>query len=134
MSEIPPIPPIETTSKQRHGCLTAYLIFMIIANSAAALSYVFNSEAIRQALPDMPGWAIPVLTVGCLFNLACAVALFRWKKWGFWGFVGSAIVVLALNLLIGLGIGTSLGGLLGIAILYGVLQIGDSKNGWTQLE
>jgi hypothetical protein len=33
--------------KQRHGCLTAYLVFMIIANSATSLIYLTGSESIR---------------------------------------------------------------------------------------
>ena len=38
------------TLKLRHGCLTAYLVFMIIANSATALVYLVGSEDIRQGI------------------------------------------------------------------------------------
>ena len=33
--------------KSRHGCLTALLVVMIIANSASALMYLLGSEAMR---------------------------------------------------------------------------------------
>ena len=120
--------------KQRHGCLTAYLVFMIIANSATSLIYLVGSEGIRKNAPNMPEWVFPVLIVGGIFNLVCAIALFRWKKWGFWGFVCSAAVVFFVNLAIGLNPVAAVGGLLGVAILYGVLHIGKERKGWTQLE
>ena len=69
-----------------------------------------------------------------MINLICAVALFRWKRWGLWGFVGSAVIVFFLNLAMGLGLGSALEGLLGIAILFGVLHIGKERKGWSQLE
>ena len=120
--------------KQRHGCLTAYLVFIIIANSASAFMYIVGREAIRQNLPDMPDWAFPVLIAFGVLNLVCAIALFKWKKWGFWGFTFSACIVLVVNLAIGLSPAQAFGGLIGVAILYGVLQIGRTNKGWPQLE
>ena len=120
--------------KQRHGCLTAYLVFMIVANSASTLVYLVGSEAIRRNTPNMPAWAFPVLIVLGIFNLVCAIALFRWKKWGFWGFVASAVIAFAVNLSIGIAPGFALVGLLGLAILYGVLHIGKERKGWSQLD
>jgi len=114
--------------------LTAWLVFMLIANAAAAVANLAMSDVIRQRSPDMPGWAIPVLVVMTVFNLACTVALLRWKKWGFWGVCASSLVGVAVNLSSGLGIGSSLLGLLGVALLYGVLQIGTENKGWPQLE
>jgi hypothetical protein len=72
-------------AKKRHGCLTAWLVLMIVANSASALWYVLRSETIRRSLPNAPGWALPVLIVVSLFNVVCAGTLLQWKKWGFRG-------------------------------------------------
>jgi len=121
-------------AKSRHGCLTAWLVVMIVANSLAALIYLLVSEAIRRELPDVPEWAFPVLIVLSLFNLVCAIELFRWKRWGFWGFCVSSAVALVVNLWVGFGIVTALSGLLGMVLLYGVLQIGKENKGWSQLE
>lgn len=123
-----------TSPKQRHGCLTAYLVLMLLANSGTALVYLVASESVRQGVPNMPDWAFPVLIAGSLLNFACAIALFKWKRWGFWGFVVTAAIAFGINLSIGLGIGSALGGLVGVAILYGVLQLGKEKSGWSQLE
>ena len=123
-----------TEGKQRHGCLTAWLVLMIVTNSGTALTYLLAGDAIRRSLPNAPGWAFPVLIVFALFNLVCSIALFQWKKWGFWGFCGSSVVALLVNISIGLGIGPSLGGLVGVLLLYGVLNIGKENKGWPQLE
>jgi hypothetical protein len=103
---------------------------MIIANSAVSLLYLFAS----RSLPHMPSWSLPLLAAGGLFNVICAVALFRWKRWGFWGFVGSAIFAAVIYILIGLNPASVVRGLLGIGILYGILQIGKNNKGWAQLE
>ena len=120
--------------KQRHGCLIAFLIVMIVLNSITALAYLVGSQAIQQALPGIPAWALIVLGVVAVFNLVCAIALFNWKKWGFWGFIISSIVTLVINLNIDLGVAQSLSGLIGVAVLYGVLQIGKENKGWPQLD
>jgi hypothetical protein len=120
--------------KNRHGCLTAFLIFIIIVNSLTALIYLIGGNAVIQALPNIPSWALIVMGILAVFNLVCAIALFKWKKWGFWGFFFSSIIALFLNISIGFGIGQSLIGLLGIAILYGVLHIGKDNKGWPQLD
>ena len=125
---------LSPVQKKRHGCLTAYLVLMIVVNSASALIYLFGSEAVRRNAPNMPGWALPVLVVMGIFNLICAIALFRWKKWGFWGFVVSAVAAFFVNLSIGIKPGFTLFGLLGVAILYGVLHIGKEEKGWPQLD
>jgi hypothetical protein len=111
--------------KQRHGCLTAYLIFAIIVNSAVALYYVFEGLAVFVIGA--------ILIIVGIFNIICFIALFKWKKWGFWGFVASAIVALCLNLYIGFGPESFLGPI-GITVLYGVLQIGKENKGWPQLD
>ena len=120
----------------RHGCVTAYLIFMIIVNSILAIIYLFAGEIITDNLAgDVSAGIIIILGLVGIVNVICAVMLFQWKKWGFWGFIGTSIVALMINLSIGLGIGQSVAGLIGIAILYGILQIKkDNVSTWENLE
>jgi hypothetical protein len=75
-----------------------------------------------------------VLIILSLFNLVCAIQLLRWKKWGFWGYCVSTVVAVAISLSLGLGISSLIGGILGIAILFGVLHIGRENKGWPQLD
>jgi hypothetical protein len=129
--ESPNTPPAR---KERHGCLTTYLIFMIVVNSAVSLLYVLGSDRLRQNGMNPPDWAFWALAAAGVVNVICAIALLRWKRWGFWGFLASAIATLAVNLAIGLGPLSAVGGAVGVLVLFGVLQIGKERKGWSQLE
>jgi hypothetical protein len=117
----------------RHGCLTTYLVFLIIVNSAMALMYLFASEWLRRNGAETPDWAFWVLATAGVVNVISAVALLRWKRWGFWLFVASAVVGVAVNVSIGLPQGI-FGAVLGIALLYGVLHIGKERKAWPRLQ
>ncbi|MBI4843431.1 MAG: hypothetical protein HY809_03795 [Nitrospirae bacterium] len=118
--------------KSRHWCLTAYLVLMIVGNSVSALQYMLGSDSTRKMLHDAPGWTLPVLIFILLFNLVCVIALFQWKKWGFWGFCVSNVV--SLEVLPSIGLDSVLVSVFGIALLYGVLHIGKENKGWPQLD
>jgi hypothetical protein len=121
--------------KQRHGCLTAWLVLMIVANLLTAVTNLAFGAALRQLHPDAPAWAMPVMGLACLANVAWAIALFRWKRWGFYAFVATAALATVINLMVGLNIVVAGGAaVVGVAILYGVLQIGGDWSGWSQLE
>lgn len=118
--------------KRRHECLTAWLGLVIIYNFAL-LRLLFES-AIRQYRPDLPWWALPASAVLSMFDIVCVIALLMWKKWGFWGICGLNVVALIVNLLLDWEPYSAMGRLLGVAILYGVLQIGKENKGWPQLD
>ena len=117
----------------RHGCLTTYLVFVIIVNSAMALMYVSGSEWLRRNGATTPDWAFWALATAGVVNVISAVALLRWKRWGFWLFVASAVAGLTVNLLIGLPQGI-FGAVVGIAVLYAVLHIGKERKAWPRLQ
>jgi hypothetical protein len=119
--------------KQRHGCLTAWLVLVIVANTLTALAYVLGQSAVAANLPAGRGWVVPVLAVFAAANVIFAIALFQWRRWGFYGIVASSVVALVVNLLVGGG-PFVITGLLGPLVLYGVLQIGGARKGWDQLE
>lgn len=122
--------------KKRHGCVTAWLILLIVANSLTALTYLVANDMIQQNLPTpISDTMLYLLAVIGVCNVVFAVYLFKWKKWAFWGFIGSSVAATAINLSSGLPVGQSLMGLIGIAILYGILQIKqDGKSAWENLE
>lgn len=124
------------TPKQRHGCVTAWLILIIVANSLTAVLYLLAGDLITQNFPgEISGSMLIVLALLGLANVIFAILLFMWKKIGFWGFLATSIVALIINLNLGLGIGQSILGLIGIAILYGILQIKqDNVSAWDNLE
>jgi len=127
---------MENLNKERHGCVTAWLVFMIVANSITAVLYLFASDLISEGLPNgISNSIILLLGVLGIVNIIFAILLLSWKKIGFWGFLFVSIVGLCINLSLGLGLGQSLLGLVGIAILFGILQIKkDDVSAWDNLE
>lgn len=125
-----------SNSKQRHGCVTAWLILMIIGNSLTAILYLFAGDLIAQNFPGgISKSMLILLAILGVGNVIFSILLFKWMKIGFWGFLATSIAVVVINLSIGLGILQSLFGLIGIAVLYGLLQMKkDNVSAWTNLE
>ncbi len=123
-------------AKQRHGCVTAWLILMIILNSLTAIVYLFASDMITKNLPgNVSSTMIFLLGIIGIGNTIFSVLLFQWKKIGFWGFAVTSIATLTINLSIGISVVQSVFGLVGVAVLYGVLQIRkDNVSAWDNLE
>ena len=119
--------------KQRHGCLTAWLVFIIIANALAALVVLLAGSNLADT-GKFPLWVFLVQIAVNVAAVAFAIALFEWKKWGFYGFLGIGIIGLVVNLASGGNAVIAISGLVAPAILYAVLQIGGDRKGWTQLE
>jgi hypothetical protein len=118
----------------RHGCLTAFLVVGIAANTIVILMYTLGSAAMQAIQPNLPNWALPVLVGLGICNIAFFLAVFRWRRWGFYGFIATSVIAVIVNLSIGLSVVSSLLGLSGAAILYWVLQMGGQNNGWRQLK
>ena len=132
-SQSTPAPETKKT-KKRHGCLATWLVLTIIFNVIFTVLYLAG-VGVSKSPRGSPTWAIPVLVLLLIFEIICTVALFSWKKWGFWGFC--AINLIGLIVDIGLGINMvwpSIAVLLSIAILFGVLNIGQDNEGWPQLD
>ena len=126
----------EDVAKQRHGCVTAWLVLMLVVNSLSALLYLFFSEMVTNTFQvDVSSTLILLLGIVGIANVVFSVFLLQWKKKGFWGFLVTSIVTLIINMNIGVGIVQSMFGLVGIVILYGILQIKkDSKTAWENLD
>lgn len=125
----------EPILKQRHGCVTAYLVFMIIVNAATAFSYFFANQLILDTVPGASSSLLYALGLIGMANVIFAIMLWQWKKIGFYGFIGSSIAAFALNIMMGLEVQQTLLGLIGIAIVYAILQIKqDGRSAWENME
>ena len=93
--------------------MTAFLMFVLGANALTAFTYVTGGATIAT-------WAIPVFGISSLLNVASAVAIWRWRRWGVYGFVVTSALVFITNVGRGVPILHGALGLLGIVIL-GVL-------------
>lgn len=119
-------------AKQRHGCVTAWLILMIVVNSLMAIFFTLLYVSEDFAGDDSVLFINVMLFIA---NIVFVIMLLQWKKLGFYGFFMTSMVTLVINIIItGLSM-HALAGLVSIAILYGILQI--KKGGitaWENLE
>ena len=126
--------------KERHGCVTTWLIFMIIGNAAAGVMYLFFWNDLMEMVPEEALENIPDVNpmfIGALsvLNLVFAILLLKWKKIGFWGTVATSIIAMGLNIQAGMDSTQVVMGLFGVLLLYGILQIPkDEASAWSHLE
>jgi hypothetical protein len=119
--------------RKRHGFTTFWLIFSIISFVLSGSIYLFFPKIIAQTYNTTSN-LIMIFGIFSIIGVVGNIFLLCWKKIGFWIIVGVSIVSFVLNLVIGLNIGQSLFGLIGVAIMWGVLHIQkNGKNTWEQL-
>jgi hypothetical protein len=117
--------------KERHGCVTAWLVLLIIVNAIISFIYLFRNETLQLSVS--PTLIILFGLIG-IANIVFAILLLSWKKIGFFGFIISSIIALILNLYAGLGTFQSIAGLFGVIILYAILSIKkDGISAWDNL-
>lgn len=133
MQNLTPETGTRTRPKNRHGCLTVWLVLIIIFNIITIIIAVPKGSPVA---PDiLLGWQTLIVIIFNLFNIVCAIALFMWKKWGFWGFCASSVITFIVNIALGELIIVSLIGMtIELFILYLVLNIGKDNKGWPQLD
>ena len=123
-----------TATPKRHGCVTAWLIFMLIANSLTCLFYFFEDQLMEKTLKISSITVGFIVLIGIL-NVVFSVMLLSWKKAGFYGYAITTIILFVLNICIKLPIVPTVLGLLGIGFLYGILQIKENEiSAWNKLK
>lgn len=123
-------------SKERHGCVTAWLVMMIVVNSITSCIYFFAGDKFTQHSPVKisSGMLIMIGILG-VANVIFSIFLLKWRKLGFFGFVVTSLAALIINISLGLGPLSAIFGLLGVVLLYGILQIKQgNRSTWEQLE
>jgi len=120
--------------KQRHGFLTAWLVILIAGNSLAIVTNLLAVLAFKQDFQIDSGWVFMVLVVGGVLNIFFAIALFRWEKWGFYGFIATTILAFLVSSSFGASRFQAYCGLIGLAVLFAALQSGNGNKAWKQLE
>jgi uncharacterized membrane protein len=86
-------------NKERHGCLTAWLIYLMIAYSIGSLSLFFGSESMYKRLPYLTSenTMLIVASIG-IFNAMFSFFLLKWVKLGFWGLLSTNVVLLIIQI------------------------------------
>lgn len=121
--------------RRRHGCLTIWLLLLALWNLALILTYAGCNMAQWMGDTGEPfGWYYPMMIGLAVISLICILALFRWRKWGFW----LLLIINAAKLVIEVALGggdfivlTSI--MVTMLVLYAVLNVGRGNRGWPQL-
>ena len=123
-------------NKQRHGCLTAWLIYLMI--SSTLISYIFffknNDEIEKLQLDFSENFSILIGSIGILNILFCYLIL-KWVKLGFWGLIVTNFIMMIVHIMNGSNLMRPTLGLSCIIMLYFLLRL-KKKNvtGWDNLE
>jgi hypothetical protein len=126
----------DTTPKQRHGCLTAWLIMMMIGNAFVSLGLlVLDPKLLQEQDPTMTKERMLLLAILGTINFSFAIGLWFWKKWAFYGFALSGFLMFITNINMGVDALSAALGLVGIFLLYSILQMKQGEtSGWENLE
>ena len=101
--------------KTRGGCLTIWLILMMLFSAIGAYGYLRFVEFMEY--PISP--AVQILLVGLsIAQIVCAIAIWMWKKWGVYACIANGVAVIVINTMIHVPIMQSLLGFaVGVTIL-----------------
>jgi hypothetical protein len=101
----------------RGRALTIVLWLVLILNPLLSLFYLINLDSLGETVPSMPIWSPPVLIVAGLAAYVFALALWRWKKWGFYGIALIGLLAFVVNVASRIPWPLALLGLLGTGLL-----------------
>ena len=120
-------------SKERHGCVNAWLWIVIISNLGLGFYY---ATMMFSAYTNTLSLGIGLLSILATLNVLGAILLMRWNKYGFYLFVISSVLAALVNIgVLNLGAIVLLSGLFAILIWWGILHIKkDGVSAWSLLE
>lgn len=116
---------VESTERKLGGCLTAFLIFMLVLSPLYAIvGLILPSAVTSQYLTKWPQWAIYVMGLLGLVNFVSAIAIWKWKKWGVFGCGFAAVLFFVLSVMRGAVsvFGAFFGLLISLAILVRLVR------------
>ena len=108
-------------TKQRHGCINAWLWLVIAANLAFCGYYAIQMFSVWS---NTMVWGFGLLSILALGNVLGAILLMRWNKCGFYLFIACSIIAATVNAgILDLGASSGIQGLVAILIWWGILHI-----------
>jgi hypothetical protein len=120
--------PPPRSERKRHGCLTTWLIIMVILNLLGILLVAGIFAAY-----DAPGWLLAVSIGSGLLSLLFIIGVFMWKKWGAYGII--AIYIISIILDIVSGSYTSIAGsVIGLSVFLMVMNMGGENRAWNYMD
>jgi hypothetical protein len=123
-------------NKQRHGCLTAWLIYLIIAYSFSGIFYFFKTEEMSKIAQYKISENMMLIHGSlAILGVIFSIMLLKWIKLGFWGILIISVILFVVQLLNSDRVMSPIFILLCLVILYGLLQFKKANvTGWNNLE
>ena len=87
---------------------------------------------LKEALPQAPDIFWPISGVLGILVVACCVAIFMWKKWGFWVICVISAVVTVAELMMDFGLASFIGPA-AVFLLFCLLNLGGDNSAWNHL-
>lgn len=118
--------------KKRNKFISFWLGLMITLNTLGACFMLYG-----LLTEDMYGGTWMTVSMSFTLNVLCALMLWKWMRWGYWLYIFSAVFVMVDDLISAPldMLPTLVGGVIGLLILYGILNL--KKNGipaWKQMD
>jgi hypothetical protein len=120
--------------RERGGCLTLYLIVIVIGSilgliAAFSLSSTANQLAAQGFAVAVPSWYGPAWIVSIILSLAGAYGTWNWKKWGVYLLIANLVFSAAISVAAGQALSAIIGLIIAGAILWYLL-----RNKWAFFE
>ncbi|HEX2979359.1 MAG TPA: hypothetical protein VHO48_03740 [Anaerolineaceae bacterium] len=86
--------------RARGGCLTIFLVVMMVVNTLVGVFYLYVGLGSLTKDTQLPLGLIILFGVFCLANFGFALAIWKWKRWGLYGFACTAVLGIISNLFV----------------------------------
>jgi len=121
-------------NKQRHGCLTALLIFTFIVSLLLAIvSIMFLNDGDGEDY-GLSHEGLVLNVISCIMCVVASILIWNWKKIGFWIYVAS-IPLDVIAFLYDQDYTNAFWSIIPIGVLYGILHLTgkDGRTGWENM-
>ena len=105
-------------SKARGIWLTIWLSILLVGGIFSSIANLFFGNFAFQLDPTLPIWTYVIFGLLGVCNVIFLIFLFMWKRWAFYGFLASTVIVFIINLYVGVQFILALMGFIGVLILY----------------
>jgi len=123
-------------NKQRHGCLTAWLVYLMISNSIVSLGLFYNINSIVQRFKYIKSENLLLIVASIqILNVLFLFMLLKWFKLGFWGLLSTSTLLFIIQIMNTKNILTPIITVIVMLITYGLLKlIKRNVSGWDNLD
>jgi len=115
-----------------HGCLTIWLWLIIIMNITGVIITVIKPYQLADIV--LPSWYLPVAAADTALVILFAIALLKWRAWGFWGLIAMEGVSVLISIAESGDYTSIIGGVIGVMILVLLLHLGGENKAWNHLK